>query len=265
MLRLFKFIAVAAVLAATLGCLPHADQERPSARTAQPLIGPVESATPPKRREPDLAARLAALAPEADPQVIRLALQAQSCAVSTEHIADQVERLAVIDYSRPSTQRRLWVFDLVRERLLYREYVAHGRNTGGDIATRFSNDEGSLQSSLGLFLTAGTYQGENGYSLRMDGLEPGINDRARARAIVMHGAWYVDPVQARAQGRLGRSLGCPALRPDIAHAVIDALKQGQMVFAYYPDDAWLSSSRYLGCRAHEQKAARAADFHAADG
>jgi hypothetical protein len=185
--------------------------------------------------------------------------------VSSEHIANEVERLAVIDYSRPSTQRRLWVFDLARERLLYYEYVAHGRNTGGDLATRFSNDEGSLQSSLGLFRTAGTYEGENGYSLRMDGLEPGVNDRARARAIVMHGAWYVDPVQAHAQGRLGRSHGCPALRPEIAHAVIDALKQGQMVFAYYPDDAWLSSSRYLGCRAHEQEDAHAADFHAADG
>ena len=168
----------------------------------------------------------------------------------------------MIDYSRPSTEQRLWVFDLARERLLYSEFVAHGRNTGGNLASRFSNVEGSLQSSLGLFRTAETYDGENGYSLRMDGLEPGVNDLARPRAIVMHGAWYVDPLKAMAQGRLGRSLGCPALRPQVARAVIDALKQGQMLFAYYPDRQWLSTSRYLGCRAHEPTARGGGSLHA---
>jgi hypothetical protein len=141
------------------------------------------------------------------------------------------------------------VFDLLKPRLLYNEYVAHGRNSGENFATRFSNVEGSLQSSLGLFRTAETYQGDNGYSLRMDGLEPGINDRARERALVMHGAWYVDPLQALKQGRLGRSLGCPALRPQVAHALIDSIKQGQLLFAYYPDRAWIAQSRLLDCDA----------------
>ena len=97
----------------------------------------------------------------------------------------------------------------------------------------------------------------------MDGLEPGDNDLARPRAIVMHGAWDVDPQQARRQGRLGRSLGCPALRTQVARQVIDELKQGQLLFAYYPDDKWLSSSRFLGCRPHESKAGGSSSLHVA--
>lgn len=186
------------------------------------------------------------LAPEADAKVLALALEARECAMATGSVRDAT-RLAVIDYSRPSTERRLWVFDLRQQRLLFAEHVAHGRNTGENHARAFSNVEGSYQSSIGLFSTAEPYMGGNGYSLRMDGLEPGVNDRARARAIVMHGAPYVNPVAARAQGRLGRSLGCPAVRPEVARDVIDALKDGQLVFAYYPDQDWLRSSRFLRC------------------
>ena len=175
------------------------------------------------------------------------ALQASGCAVE-RGAAPAPRRLAVIDYSRPSTEPRLWVFDLAAGALLYREHVAHGRGSGENLARAFSNLEGSHQSSLGLFSTAEPYVGGNGYSLRMDGLEPGVNDRARARAIVMHSAPYVNPVTARTQGRLGRSLGCPAVRPEVARQVIDTLKQGQLLFAYYPDEQWLEGSRLLGCR-----------------
>ncbi|HZV24140.1 MAG TPA: murein L,D-transpeptidase catalytic domain family protein, partial [Luteimonas sp.] len=97
-----------------------------------------------------------------------------------------------------------------------------------------------------------TYVGDNGYSLRLDGLEPGINDHARDRALVMHGAWYVDPRLARTQGRIGRSLGCPALRPTVAHALIDTLKQGQLLFAYYPDARWLRESPLLHCEPYRR-------------
>ena len=187
------------------------------------------------------------LAPEADPRVLALALEARDCATATQGIAPS-PRLAVIDYSRPSTDVRLWVFDLATRTLLFREHVAHGQGTGENLARDFSNREGSHQSSLGLFRTAGTYFGNNGYSLRMDGLEPGTNDAAMARAIVMHGAPYVNPQMARAKGRLGRSWGCPAVRPEVAQAVIDSLKNGQMVFSYYPDSNWLTHSPYLGCR-----------------
>lgn len=202
----------------------------------------------PAAAAPGLLERLAAAAPEADPKVLALALEARDCALAREAAPDPA-RLAVIDYSRPSTEPRLWVFDLDAGRLLYAEYVAHGRGSGGNFATAFSNRSGSHQSSLGLFRTAETYRGGNGYSLRMDGLEPGVNDAARDRAIVMHGADYVDPVTAALQGRLGRSFGCPALRREVAAGVIDALKQGQLLFAYYPDPDWLRGSPFLGCDA----------------
>jgi hypothetical protein len=156
--------------------------------------------------------------------------------------------LTVIDYSKPSTEPRLWVLDLARERVLFEERVAHGQGSGDNYATRFSNLEGSHQTSLGLFRTADTYVGTNGYSLRLDGLEPGVNDRARERAIVMHGAPYVSEGNIRTLGRLGRSHGCPALRPAIAREVIDTIKDGSLVFAYYPDRQWLNGSRFLnGC------------------
>lgn len=192
---------------------------------------------------PALVEQLEALAPRADPDVLALAVQAMACTPAGR----EAGRLAVIDYSRASREPRLWVFALDPPELLFEEHVAHGRNSGGDLATAFSNRNGSHQSSLGLFRTGETYHGANGYSLRMDGLEPGFNDLARARAIVMHGAPYVDPVSAALQGRLGRSLGCPAVRPAVARAVIDTLKDGQLVFAYYPDRDWLDGSELLDC------------------
>lgn len=202
----------------------------------------------------DLLAALARSAPDLDRKVLALALQARACALNGgDH--DASTRLAVIDYSRPSTQKRLWVFDVARRKLLYAEHVAHGRGSGDNMATAFSNVEGSYQSSLGLFAAAETYTGENGYSLRLDGLEPGINDRARERLLVMHGADYVDPAQARKQGRLGRSWGCPAVRRAVAEGVIDSLKDGQLVFAYADDAAWLQGSRFLHCQRPERKAA----------
>jgi L,D-transpeptidase catalytic domain len=192
-------------------------------------------------------ATLSRLAPDADPRVLSLALEARECA-SQELGQPASPRLAVIDYSLASTTPRLWVFDLDNNTLLFRELVAHGQGTGENMARAFSNRNGSHQSSLGLFRTAGTYQGNNGYSLRMEGLEPGTNDAAMERAIVMHGAPYVSAQNAQKQGRLGRSWGCPALRPEVAKQVIDSLKNGQMIFSYYPDSNWLARSPFLDCR-----------------
>lgn len=192
----------------------------------------------------DLLARLSAAAPALDREVLTLALQARDCAARTRQVGP---RLAVIDYSRPSTHVRMWVFDVDAGRLLHAEHVAHGRGSGGNVPTVFSDVEGSYQSSLGLFRMGETYAGGNGYSLRMDGLEPGFNARARERLIVMHGADYVDPAQARAQGRLGRSFGCPAVRSAVARAVIDDLKDGQLLFAYAKDPRWRAGSPLLHC------------------
>ena len=190
--------------------------------------------------------QLRQLAPDADPGVLALALEARSCAVRNGD-AGADARLAVIDYSRPSTEQRLWVFDLTEGRLLHREYVAHGSGSGENFANHFSNIEGSYQTSLGLYRTAETYTGKNGYSLRMDGLDRGFNDNARPRAIVMHGAWYANPDLIRTQGRLGRSQGCPALREQVARVVIDEIKQRNLVFAYANDATWLRDGSSFAC------------------
>ena len=192
--------------------------------------------------------RLAAEAPGLDIEVLELALKAMRCA-QRGGIAPDATKLAVIDYSLSSSRERLWLFDLDAGELLMHEAVAHGKNSGGDMTTSFSNVEGSLQTSLGLFVTGATYQGGNGYSLRMEGLEPGFNDQAMSRAIVMHGAPYVDLAMAKANGRLGRSWGCPAVRDEIAAEMIDQLKNGQFIFSYYPDDAWKTRSALLHCGA----------------
>jgi L,D-transpeptidase catalytic domain len=180
-----------------------------------------------------------------DPHVFDLALGAASCAVRSGDVSDPAT-LTVIDYSKPSTTRRLWVFDLRAHRLLYHELVAHGQGSGESVPTRFSNESDTHQSSLGLFETEDVYVGKNGYSLRLDGLDAGFNDHARERGIVIHGASYVSDEVARSNGRLGRSWGCPALRQGIAREVIDRVKGGSLVFAYFPDAKWLSASKYLG-------------------
>ena len=198
------------------------------------------------RAETQLADLLASAAPTADPSVLTLAARAAECA-RRQGPANQVDRLAVIDYSRPSDQPRLWVFDLDRGRLLFQELVAHGRGTGERLAERFSNAEGSHMSSLGLFRASEPYNGGNGYSLRLEGLEPGFNDRALDRAIVMHGAPYVSEDLILKQGRIGRSWGCPAVRSAVACRMIDTLKNGALLFAYYPDRKWLEESSYLQC------------------
>jgi hypothetical protein len=201
---------------------------------------------PARAAEPALAEALAAAAPAANPSVLALAARAAECA-RKQGVLDGFRHLAVIDYSLPSTQPRLWVFDVERGRLMFQELVAHGRNTGEARSERFSNTEGSHMSSIGLFKTLEPYYGSNGYSLRLSGLDPGFNDRALARAIVMHGAPYVSEAIAERLGRLGRSWGCPAVRPEVARMVIDTLKGGALLFAYYPDRKWLSESPYFQC------------------
>ena len=179
--------------------------------------------------------------------VLELALHATSCAVSSGDI-EEPPSLTLIDYSRPSVEPRLWVFDLATGELLFKELVAHGRNTGDNFAKHFSNEMDSRQTSIGLFVADDTYVGSNGYSLRLDGLDVGFNDNARNRAIVMHGAPYVSEQFAATQGRIGRSWGCPALRTAVAAKVIDTIRGGGVIFSYYPDQEWLQTSRFLkGC------------------
>jgi hypothetical protein len=153
-------------------------------------------------------------------------------------------RLAIIDYSLPSTARRLWVVDLATGDVYLNEFVAHAVNSGGTWATSFSNRDGSRQSSLGAFLTANSYSGVRGLSLRLKGLEPGINDRALQRGIVIHGTWGVSEARARS-GSLGRTEGCPAVSFSAIRQLVGLLQGGVVVFAWAPDRNFLAHSDYV--------------------
>ena len=153
--------------------------------------------------------------------------------------------LTVIDFSLPSTEKRLWVIDVEKKEIMLNTVVSHGRNSGNLIAEKFSNQPESYQSSLGFYKTAETYQGKHGYSLRLDGLENGFNDQARSRAIVIHGADYAREEFAKSTGRLGRSLGCPALPPELSDKVIDLIKEGSLLFIYGQDQNYLSRSALI--------------------
>lgn len=176
--------------------------------------------------------------------VLKLGLKAYINA-RQHHIGGGKEILTIIDYSKPSTERRMWVIDLRNSRVLYNTWVTHGRNSGNLNATSFSNQPGSLKSSFGVFLTEETYIGHVGYAVRLRGLESGINDNAYRRAVVVHGAWYADQNVARQYGQLGRSFGCPAVSEKIAKPLINTIKNETLVFAYYPDRSWLRRSAFL--------------------
>lgn len=191
-----------------------------------------------------LAKQLLRQAPGLKAEVLRMALRATGCAAE-QGLVKRKNLLTVIDYSLPSSQPRLFVFDLAAKKILFRELVAHGKNSGDNLAQFFSNSPGSLATSLGLFVTADPYVGSNGYSLRLKGLEEGVNDMAWERAIVMHGAPYVSRAAVRALGRIGRSWGCPAVRKEVARKMIDTLRGGSPIFAYYPDQDWLKQSPFV--------------------
>ncbi|MDX9905021.1 MAG: murein L,D-transpeptidase catalytic domain family protein [Bacteroidales bacterium] len=149
--------------------------------------------------------------------------------------APRKDILTIIDYTKPSSARRFFVIDLVNGKLLYQTLVAHGKNSGEISCNRFSNREHSLQSSPGFFLTAESYSGRHGYSLRLDGMEPGLNDQARERAIVIHGADYVCQRYVDDFGYIGRSFGCPALPLELNQTIIDLIKGGSCLYVHSSD------------------------------
>jgi hypothetical protein len=224
-----KWLALLAILApASLGA-------------ADGLPSPPAEALPP----------VASVQPERDgamppSDLLAIARRAVDCAQQDGRLPAD-DRLVLIDFSRASTEKRMWV--LQGDEVLFHERVAHGQKTGDDRATVFSDTPGSHQSSLGLFVTAETYSGKHGYSLRLDGLEPGWNGRARERAIVVHGADYATDAFVQAHGRLGRSWGCPAVDPAVARPLIDAIAEGTPLFAWHDASAWLGDSD-LNCSSY---------------
>jgi len=153
--------------------------------------------------------------------------------------------LTIIDFTKPSTEKRFYILDLSSLRVTYHTYVSHGKNSGENKATTFSNVLHSNQSSMGFFATAETYIGGKGFSLKLDGLEKGYNDNARERAVVIHEAEYVSESWIKKYGRLGRSQGCPALPKGLSKEIIQTIKNNTLIFAYYNDTAYLQSSQYL--------------------
>ena len=150
--------------------------------------------------------------------------------------------LTIVDYSKPSSANRLYVIDMEHAQLLLQTLVAHGKKSGSIFANTFSNKDASLKSSLGFFVTGNTYVGKHGTSLELEGLEKGINDHAKERAIVIHGADYVSNSIAKQQGFIGRSLGCPAVPNDKVNTIIDAIQGASCIFIYAPDKSYLRKS-----------------------
>jgi len=145
--------------------------------------------------------------------------------------------ISIIDFSQSSNHKRLYILDLKNQKVLFNTLVAHGKNTGLEWATSFSNEPSSYKSSTGFYMTGTTYEGKNGYSLKLEGLEPGINDKAFTRGIVIHGAAYVCDAFVNSQGRIGRSEGCPAVPKSLAEPVINTIRNGSCLYIYHPAQA----------------------------
>ena len=165
------------------------------------------------------------------------------------HLKDSISLveniISVVDFSQPSTHKRFYLINMEGREVMYQDYIAHGKNTGTLMAKKFSNIPHSNQSSLGFYKTAETYYGKHGLSLRLDGLEKGINDKARQRAIVIHSAWYTEESFIKKYGRLGRSFGCPALPVGNYTEIIELIKDGTLLFIYSTEAGYLENSSIL--------------------
>lgn len=181
-----------------------------------------------------------------NPKVLDLALKAYTCA-RRMGFSDPRQILTVVDYTLPSTEKRLWVIDLQTKKILFNTLVAQGKYTGDLYARYFSDQPKSKESSVGLFVTEEPYVGHDGYSLRINGLDKGFNDKAESREIVVHGAWYVSESFIRRMGRLGKSWGCLAVPKDEITPMINQIKDGTLIFSYYPNPQWLATSKFLHC------------------
>lgn len=205
-----------------------------------------DHAVPGDSREAALISeRYAALQePGLNPDAFRFAMEGYRSLAGDPRVQND-SLLTIIDFSLPSSVNRFFVINLNSNRVICRSLVAHGKNSGELYARRFSNALQSYQSALGFYITGDPYKGGQGYSLLLEGLEPGFNDMARERSIVIHGADYVTSRYIKLYGRLGRSLGCPALPPALASRIIDLIKNGSVLFSYFPDADYLLHSVIL--------------------
>ncbi|CEG58422.1 murein L,D-transpeptidase catalytic domain family protein [Legionella fallonii] len=206
------------------------------------LINEIPSVTMPLS---DIKEMLHQEAPDLREPVINKVLTTLKCAM--EYDIDRNNILTIIDYSLPSNEKRLWVFDLKAKKLLFNTYVSHGIKSGTLLTNYFSNKFNSKASSIGVYKTEKAYYGREGLSLRLDGLDASFNDNASNRSVVMHGGWYVDEQFIKRYGRPGRSWGCPALPLNLYQSIINTIKDSSLLVAYYPSDVWFEKSKFLNC------------------
>ncbi|WED44568.1 murein L,D-transpeptidase catalytic domain family protein [Legionella cardiaca] len=183
--------------------------------------------------------------------VINKVLTTVKCA--GEYNIEHNNILTIIDYSQPSSEKRLWVFDLNTKKLLFHTYVSHGIRSGSLVTNYFSNKHDSKASSIGVYRTENTYHGRDGLSLVLNGLDKGFNDNATSRFVVMHGGWYVDEDFIKKYGRAGRSWGCPALPLELTKPIINTIKDKSLFVIYYPNDNWFIKSKFLNCDKFSQQ------------
>ena len=202
------------------------------------------SSEPEKDKAPDTYTLLDLEKKGLSKTVFDLALQGYNKLIKKRLVRNK-NVITVVDFSKPSNQKRLYVIDLKRNKVMFQSLVAHGRNSGLEYATSFSNENDSHKSSLGFFVTMNTYTGDCGYALKLKGCEKGFNDHAYERAIVMHGSEYVTDQFLKSNGFLGRSFGCPALPEKISKKIIDVIKNGSCLFLYHPTQKYLLTSPIL--------------------
>jgi hypothetical protein len=189
--------------------------------------------------------------PVLNPEAFRMALSGYR-SLCAKGLVERDSLITIIDYTLPSSEERFFVINLRQNKIIYKTLVAHGRNSGELYATRFSNRAQSHQSAIGFYITGAPYMGGQGYSMQLTGVDTGYNDQARMRSIVVHGAHYATPQYVRQYGRLGRSFGCPALPPYVNQEIIDCIRDGSVLFSYYPDKEYIRGSVVLGAlNAHE--------------
>ena len=179
------------------------------------------------------------------PEVFNKAMHGYLNLQAAGKLNDNKQILSVADFTKSSTENRLWIIDLKSKKVIYNTYVAHGQGSGEDFATSFSNTDGTHASSLGFYVTSDTYIGQHGNSLRLNGMDRGFNDAALNRGIVMHAADYVSKSNINGQGRLGRSWGCPAVAPELAQPIINTIKGGTCLFIYYPQPKYLKTAYWV--------------------
>jgi hypothetical protein len=168
-----------------------------------------------------------------DPQVFNKAMRGYLNLQAAGKLNASKQILSVVDFTKSSTQNRLWIIDMKSKKVIYNTYVAHGQGSGLDMATNFSNQDGTHASSLGFYVTSETYMGAHGNSLRLNGMDKGFNDAALSRGIVVHAADYVSKGNIAGQGRLGRSWGCPSVAPELSQPIINTIKGGTCLFIYH--------------------------------